>query len=136
MLAASREPNAEEWAIHDFDNFGPVRLSEWENLERVVAIAQGIATHGAAFACWTSVVDPTEAITDESFSDALIGSYESIESYADELVEGLGLAISPSSWAPDMLAPYVSLDWHAFAQSLADLHRVFEWGGQIHIFEP
>ena len=50
MLAASPEPGAEEWAIHDYEGFGEMRLSEWESFERVSAIAAGIAEHGAAFA--------------------------------------------------------------------------------------
>lgn len=32
MLGASREPGVEEWAIHDFEDFGAVRLSEFEDL--------------------------------------------------------------------------------------------------------
>jgi antirestriction protein len=42
MLAASPEPIAEEWAIHDYDNFGPLRLDEYESLCTVVGLAQGI----------------------------------------------------------------------------------------------
>jgi len=46
MLAASPEPGAEEWAIHDYEGFGELRLSEWESFERVASIAAGIAEHG------------------------------------------------------------------------------------------
>ena len=49
MLAASPEPGAEEWAIHDYEGFGALRLSEWESFERVSAIAAGIEQHGPAF---------------------------------------------------------------------------------------
>ena len=34
MLAESREAVAEEWAIHDYDEFAGVRLGEWEDLAR------------------------------------------------------------------------------------------------------
>ena len=40
ILAASPMPGAEEWAIHDYEGFGPLSLSEWESFERVSAIAQ------------------------------------------------------------------------------------------------
>ena len=29
--------HAEEWAIHDYEGFGALRLGEWESLERVAA---------------------------------------------------------------------------------------------------
>ena len=54
MLARSpmrREAGgAEEWAIHDYEGFGPVRLGEYEDLATISMIGQGIAEHGPAFA--------------------------------------------------------------------------------------
>jgi len=32
MLSESPEPNAEEWAIHDYEGFGQIRLSESEDI--------------------------------------------------------------------------------------------------------
>ena len=32
MLKRSPTPGAEEWAIHDYEGFGPLRLSEFEDL--------------------------------------------------------------------------------------------------------
>jgi antirestriction protein len=49
MLAASPESCAEEWAIHDYEGFGELRLSEWESLARISGIAARIAKHGSAF---------------------------------------------------------------------------------------
>lgn len=46
MLAASREPGAEEWAIHDYQDFGPVELSEYESLDTIARLARGIAWPG------------------------------------------------------------------------------------------
>jgi|GEM_PF-6178432 len=54
MLAASPttarygEP-AEEWAIHDYEGFGLVALSEWERVERVADLARGVVRHSEAF---------------------------------------------------------------------------------------
>jgi len=48
MLTASPEPNAEEWAIHDYEGFGEIRLRAWETLERVTTIAAGITKHGVS----------------------------------------------------------------------------------------
>ena len=39
----SPSPGAEEWAIHDYEGFGPLRLDEFESLENVAKVAAGIA---------------------------------------------------------------------------------------------
>jgi len=45
ILASSPVPDVEEWAIHDFEGFGPVGLSEWESIERVHELAEFIQNH-------------------------------------------------------------------------------------------
>ena len=39
MLARSPMPGAEEWAIHDYEGFGPLRLGEYEDLGTISQIA-------------------------------------------------------------------------------------------------
>ena len=41
MLRRSREPIAEEWAIHDYEYFGGYELSEWESIDASPALAKG-----------------------------------------------------------------------------------------------
>lgn len=91
MLAASPEPGAEEWAIHDFEGFGPLRLSEYESIERVVAIAQGIAEHGLAFAAWMADDDSRDPSDVTGFEDAYRGEWESLRAYAKDWAESTGL---------------------------------------------
>lgn len=55
MLAGSSTGRAEEWAIHDYEGFGPVELSEYESLANVARLARGIAEHGPAYAAWVGV---------------------------------------------------------------------------------
>ena len=38
MLNKSPEPFAEEWAVHDYEGFGTISLSEWPDIERVSPI--------------------------------------------------------------------------------------------------
>jgi antirestriction protein len=52
MLAASPEPGAEEWAIHDHEGFGPEGLLETELLERVSAIAATLVEHDDALGAY------------------------------------------------------------------------------------
>src|SRR5579884_2064992 len=41
MLHASPEPVAEEYAIHDYEGFGPLRLDEFTDLDTVSRLARG-----------------------------------------------------------------------------------------------
>ena len=38
----------EEWAIHDYEGFKGVRISEYEGIDRVAELAQALAEHGEA----------------------------------------------------------------------------------------
>lgn len=40
MLSESRQPIAEEWAIHDYENFGGLRLSEYADLDKVAELGR------------------------------------------------------------------------------------------------
>src|ERR1039458_3263956 len=42
MHDASPTPGAEEWAVHDYEGFVPVRLSEYETLATISRVARGI----------------------------------------------------------------------------------------------
>ncbi|MCX5644494.1 MAG: antirestriction protein ArdA [Phycisphaerae bacterium] len=50
MLAESKEPIAEEWTIHDYENFGDLRLSEFEDIDRIAETAYLMTEHGSVFA--------------------------------------------------------------------------------------
>lgn len=39
MLSRSTESIAEEWAIHDYEGFGPLRIDEYESIEHVAKVA-------------------------------------------------------------------------------------------------
>src|SRR5882672_6047171 len=57
MLKKSHEPSAEEYAVHDYEDFGPVRLGEYTSLEIVAAVARGLVEHGRPFGHWAEYVD-------------------------------------------------------------------------------
>lgn len=56
MLRSAAEPGAEEFAIHDYEGFAGLRLSEYESLATVARLARGFKQHGDAFGCWAEVV--------------------------------------------------------------------------------
>ncbi len=137
MLIESATPGAEEYAIHDYEDFGPLRLDEYEPIERVVQVAQGIARHGEAFAAWADYLG--SACWDEldRFDDAYIGSYTGLRDYAEDLLFNFDIDPDPAVWAPEIIAPYVRFDLDAFAEGLRGLETICDGtNGSIHIFAP
>lgn len=134
MLSASPQPLAEEYAIHDYEGFGPLQLSEYENLATVAELAGGITSHGAAFAHWANYVGPSNPHDLRRFEDAYLGRWQSLERYAEELLEDLGIDVD--SLGPEQLQPYIRFDIEAFASDLAtELHAVEDRDG-VYLFEP
>ncbi len=135
MLTRSREPGAEEWAIHDYEGFGPVRLGEWENLERVGQLASGIAEHGEAYAAWVAYVGIDSADDPDGFLDAYLGRWESVGSYAEQLAEDSGWYQALDE-LPTSMKPYVQIDIDQLSRDLSmDLYVHTRPDGQVEIFD-
>jgi antirestriction protein len=136
MLARSKEPLAEEWVIHDHDNFGPLRLGEWESIEHVSLIGQGIAEHGQAFAAWAALTDQAE--WDDKlgqFDEVFLGEWSSPRDYADSMLEDLGIDLDEIG--PEFIRPYLSIDLDAFARDLShDLYFEDAPNGNVYVFQP
>lgn len=119
MLAASPEPGAEEWAIHDYEAFAGVRLDEYESIEQVSEIALGIAEHGAAFGAWAEHLGRSCWDDLGRFEDCYRGRWDSVTDYAEDFLEALGLPQIIEQAVPEELQPYVSVDAGAFARDMA-----------------
>ena len=128
MLAVSPTPGAEEFAIHDYEGFGPLRLGEYESLETVSRVARGISEHGPTYAHWAALTGASDAETLERFEDAYRGHWDSVEAYAESLLDDLGANSFIDEAVPEYLQPYVKLDIAGFARDL-------EYGGDITISE-
>ncbi|MAH49966.1 antirestriction protein [Candidatus Pacearchaeota archaeon] len=87
MLAASKEPIAEEWAIHDYEGFYGLRLGEWESFDKVSVWAAGIEKHGEAYAIWANDTDDTDV---QAFEDAYRGEHATMADFAEEYYQDLG----------------------------------------------
>lgn len=113
---ARREGNpAEEWAIHDYDDW-PVNFGEGESLETLIAFANLYAeiacdSRREAFATYLrKIVDTTEAGKNwaaafEEFEDQYHGEWPSRESYAEDYVTE---TTSGQKW-PDLIGN--NIDW-------------------------
>jgi antirestriction protein len=133
MLAASPQPGAEEWAIHDYEGFGSLRLGEYESLERVATIAAGIAEHGDAFSAWLSY-DESQDVTDmHSFEDAYRGEWGSLRAYAEDYAESTGMYDA----AEKSGSQYVVVDIDMLTRDLnIELYTVTSHSHTVYVFDP
>ncbi|MBB4853376.1 antirestriction protein [Mycobacteroides chelonae] len=136
MLAQSREPGAEEFAIHDYDDFGTCRIHEFDSIELVSRIARGITEHGAAFAAWAEVHENDPDRLDD-FQDAYLGHHDSVEAFAEQMADDLGY---PDELAklPETLQPYVHFNSAALARDMelaSDIYAAPNPSGGVWIFD-
>ena len=127
----------EEWAIHDYEGFGVLHLSEHESLETISRIGDGIITHGEAFAAWASHVgsDPEEL---ERFEECFLGEWESIEAFAESMIDDDGIMDEIDKKVPEYIRPYIEIDIEAFARDLhygGDIVPVDKPGGGVWVFD-
>ena len=126
MLAASPEPGAEEWAIHDYEGFGGYGVSDHEDIATVSRLALLIEQHGALFAgvlghCGD--IDEAERMMEECYQ----GEWDSVADYAENLTRD-------SHEIPDFLEYYI--DWDRMARDMELGGDVFtvESSKGVHVF--
>jgi antirestriction protein len=113
MLKASPEARAfpqggpaEEWAIHDYEGFGELRLSEYEDIERVSKVALAIEEHGDAMAAWLSLSDDNEP---DEFEEHYRGQWDTEEEFTQQQIMEIGWSNVP---AYVYLKPYAAPEDH------------------------
>lgn len=128
MLAASPIPNAEEWAIHDYEGFEGANLSEYASFETVCDLADFIEEHGELGGKLLSHFGDDLGEARAAF-DEYAGEYRSAADFAEQLHEDTGTKI------PQSLRYYI--DWEALARDMAlnGEIMVFQTGfDEVHIF--
>lgn len=134
LLASSKEPIAEEWAIHDFEGFGPVRLHEWESIDTVADFARQLTEHGPVFAALVHHFGGVSEIEQarQSLSDAYQGSFESIEHYVEQFIDDCyGDVLSK---LPDFIRYHI--DYSGIAHDFECGGDIFtlDVEGEVHVF--
>jgi antirestriction protein len=109
---------AEEWAIHDYEGFGSLRLSEWEPIERISAIGRGIVEHGDAFSAWVAHHDDPDEVLAEEFESHYLGEFSSATDYGEHLLDELGIDVSDLPDVPEGLRAYVQIDVAGWVRDL------------------
>ena len=130
ILKSSPVAYAEEWAIHDYNNFP--NLGEYPSIKNICAIAEAMETfeptvvHGYLENFGYSHVDYDTLIGD--IDDAFIGTYDSFRDFADDTAEDTLLMD-----CPEHIRNY--FDYDAYARDLEMDYFTSEASGyQVHIF--
>jgi antirestriction protein len=124
MLRQSPEPIAEEWAIHDYENFHRLTIGEYETIDHVIYLADLINQHGEAVALYLNHTGSAD-----DFDDAYQGTWESEEAFAEHLLEESGQLAELPEW----IRPYIDIE--AFARDLfIDGYFSIQHDGQLYIF--
>jgi antirestriction protein len=128
MLAASPVPDAEEYAIHDYEGFAGARISEHQGLDSVAQIAAFIVEHGPVGGELLNYlggdVDEARAV----MADQYLGCHASLADHMQELTE-------ETITIPDGLRFYI--DWQAMARDAecgGDLFTICTGHDEVHVF--
>jgi antirestriction protein len=120
---------AEEFAIHDYENFHGYELDEYENPETVVSVAAFIAERGELGAKLVSQsydVDEAKGILEDQYA----GAGESLTDWVSEFLEDSGqLAEIPERWRS-----YIDFEQYARDLELGGDVFTIEADGQVHVF--
>ena len=128
MLAASPEPDAEEWAIHDYEGFEGIRLSEYASFETVCELADFIEEHGELGAKVLENFGDNIGEAKQALEDCYSGEYSSLAEFAQEITEGQGEI-------PSHLEYYI--DWEKMGRDLelgGDVFTIELGFNEVHVF--
>lgn len=126
VLNTSPIEDSEEWAIHDFEDFGGYELRESSSLEEVSQVADFLIDNGeiaAVLLGYFQNLDEAAQLLEE-----YCGIYENVRDFAEEIVQ-------ECYEIPDYLQMYI--DYDAFGRDLfiSDyLAITSDRGGDIYVF--
>ena len=88
MLAESSEDIAEDWAIHDYEGFEPLKISEWHEVENLAAIANGVEQHGELFLHVLDYLGDTKHIDEatQCLNEQYQGSADTLAAWAEDFM--------------------------------------------------
>jgi antirestriction protein len=128
MLARSPVEDAEEYAIHDYESFEGVTISEYASIDSVVRMAAFISEHGALGAGLLEQFSGDMDQAESTLEDCYYGQFASLADYMEELT-------TESVTIPEALRYYV--DWEGMARDAemgGDLFTIETAHGEVHVF--
>ena len=128
MLRASPEPDAEEWAIHDFDGFKSAYISEYASFETVCDLADFLAERGELGAQVYSMFSEDLDQAKDAFEN-YAGEHTNPSEFAEQFHEEIGSDI------PDPFKYYI--DWASLGRDMelnGDIFTIQLGFEEIHVF--
>ena len=128
MLARSPVEDAEEYAIHDYEGFEGVAISEYAGIDTVARMGAFIAEHGALGAGLLEQFSGDMGQAESTLEDCYHGQFASLADYMEELT-------TQSVTIPEALRYYV--DWEGMARDAqmgGDLFTIETAHGEVHVF--
>jgi antirestriction protein len=126
MLKDSREPGAEEWAIHDHEGFYGLPVAEWDAFEGVAELAGLLVEHGPAFAAYVANIGA--GADEDGFEEAFVGEAESEYRFAHEHADDL---IGDATGLP---VHYFNYESYADDLFVNDYWSASKAGGVVYVF--
>lgn len=115
----------EEYAIHDYEGFYKISITEYMDIDRIIEIVEMIEEHGEAFAAWTSF-EPDYNTDPDKFQEEYCGEWDSEEDFTEETFYDIGYEV------PEHLKYYIdfekmSRDWFIddYYSIESSTHKVF-----------
>ncbi|MFD1797184.1 antirestriction protein ArdA [Paracoccus aurantiacus] len=128
MLSRSPVEDAEEYAIHDYEGFEGVRISEYAGIDTVARMGAFIAEHGALGAGLLEQFGHDIDQAETALQDCYHGQFTSLADYMEELTRD-------SITIPEALRYYV--DWKAMARDAemsGDVFTIEIRHDEVHVF--
>lgn len=125
MLLRSPAEYADEWAIHDYEGFGSIHLSEYASFETVASYATFIEEHGDLGAKLVSYFGDLDDARD-AIADHYAGQYDSLTDYAEQLTEEM-------TQIPESLRFYIDYEKMARDLEINDVLAIQD-GHAVHVF--
>ena len=129
MLARSPVEDAEEYAIHDYEDFEGVSISEYAGIDSVARMGAFIEEHGALGAGLLEQFGGDIEQAEATLQDCYHGQFASLADFMEDLTAESGTTI------PEALRYYI--DWKAMARDAemnGEFFTVETAHDEVHVF--
>lgn len=126
MLEASPIEGAEEYAVHDYEGFEGLSLSEYEGIQQIVEKAEFIAEHGKLGAEITNYYGDLESAR-TALEDRYAGEFRSVAEFAEQFTE-------ETTEVPESLRFYIDYELMARDMEINDVVAIKLSFDCVHIF--
>lgn len=127
MLKTSPIPNAEEWAIHDYEDFGEMHINEYTDLATISTIAAFVVEHGElgaeVLAYFGDDLDDAQTLLEQCY----LGEYDNEADFVEQFLKDTGTEI------PKSLVYYIDYEKMAYDWFINDFIS-FEVNRKFHVF--